>query len=85
MPSSSTPQAGARDVKSHAWFSGLDWAALFDHTITAPLQPVFGSRGGGSGDDADTSNFDPYPDPIDETPLPSELSLSLMKDPFVDF
>jgi len=74
--------SGAGDVKEHTWFSGLDWRALADKDLTAPLVP---SVGGDLGDLADTSNFDAYPDPLSEPPLPSEVGLQPPKDPFPDF
>ena len=44
-------------------------------TVAAPVVPSV------SGD-ADTSNFDPYPDSLEEAPLPV---LGAQKDPFTEF
>jgi len=48
----------ARDVKAHAWFSGLNWASLYDRDLRAPLVPQSAGDPLESGD-ADTSNYDP--------------------------
>lgn len=45
----------------HAFFAGLDWAALKEMAIPAPYQPTV-------RDPMDVSNFDPYPD--DEEVVP---------------
>jgi serine/threonine protein kinase len=68
-------KGGADDIKKHKWFQGFDWEALLARQLTAPIIPSV------SGD-ADTSNFDPYPDSLEEAPLPV---LGQNKDPFVDF
>jgi serine/threonine protein kinase len=56
-------KGGADDVKKHKWFNGFDWAALVGKTMEAPIVPNIQS-------DADTSNFDPYPDSTEEPPIP---------------
>jgi len=48
-------KAGPRDIKNHPWFSGIDWKAVVQKDLFAPIQPEF------EGDD-DTSNFDDYSD-----------------------
>eukprot|EP00753_Platysulcus_tardus_P015038 PLAT4733.1.p1 GENE.PLAT4733.1~~PLAT4733.1.p1 ORF type:complete len:331 (-),score=112.14 PLAT4733.1:328-1320(-) len=67
-------KGGAEDVKRHKWFSGLDLLALFNRTSAAPIVPKV------SGD-TDTTNFDPYPDSVEDAPLPVYSG----KDPFADF
>mmetsp|Transcript_9464 Transcript_9464/g.25678 ORF Transcript_9464/g.25678 Transcript_9464/m.25678 type:complete len:283 (-) Transcript_9464:161-1009(-) len=59
-------RGGAKDVKRHAWFRGIDWDKLNERALPAPIQPSL------SGED-DLSLFDKYPDedeteflPIDE-------------------
>ncbi len=47
----------------HKWFQGFDWEALVNRQLAAPIVPSV------SGD-ADTSNFDPYPDSLEEAPMP---------------
>ena len=47
--------AGAEDVKSHSWFSGVDWDALVRKQIQAPFIPPVRHAG-------DTSNFEEYPE-----------------------
>ena len=52
-------KGGAEDIKKHKWFAGLDWQALFNRQATAPIIPrVSGAT--------DTSNFDPYPDSVEQ-------------------
>lgn len=65
---------GADDIKKHKFFHGLDWGQLINRDLHAPVIPLV-------KDDTDTSNFDPYPDSIDEAPLPVISG----KDPFSDF
>ena len=62
-------------MKKHKWFQGFDWEALVKREVTAPIVPTV------SGD-ADTSNFDPYPDSLEEAPMPV---LGQGKDPFLEF
>ncbi len=68
-------KGGAEDVKKHKWFQGFDWEGLLARQLPAPIVPTV------SGD-ADTSNFDPYPDSLEEPPLPV---FGNAKDPFLDF
>lgn len=65
---------GAEDIRKHKWFSGLDYEALLARKPTAPIIPRVSGK-------ADTSNFDPYPDSVDEAPSPVYSG----KDPFQDF
>jgi len=67
-------KGGATDIKNHKWYIGLDWAALFDKELVAPVIPTV-------QDEMDTSNFDPYPDSLEEAPLPVITG----KDPFLEF
>lgn len=43
---------GARAIKNHSWFSGIDWDAYLRREVRAPFIPVI--KG-----DLDVSNFDP--------------------------
>jgi len=43
---------GVEEIKSHPWFSSIDWDALYRKEIRAPFVPVI-------GDELDVSNFDP--------------------------
>jgi hypothetical protein len=45
---------GASDVKSHTWFSRVDWKAITDKTVKAPFIPIISSR-------EDTQHFDRVP------------------------
>mmetsp|Transcript_10064 Transcript_10064/g.17688 ORF Transcript_10064/g.17688 Transcript_10064/m.17688 type:complete len:337 (+) Transcript_10064:213-1223(+) len=64
---------GAADVMDHKWFSGLKFDDLLNKKITPPIQPqVSGSN--------DTSNFDPYPDTLND-PVPFTAG----SDPFGTF
>ncbi|WWC91546.1 uncharacterized protein L201_006492 [Kwoniella dendrophila CBS 6074] len=47
---------GARDVMSHAWFTGVDWRTLERKEIGAPIVPRVASMG-------DSQNFQRYPPP----------------------
>jgi len=67
-------KGGAADVKKHKFFSGLDFAALLNREMTGPIIPLV-------KDDTDTSNFDPYPDSVNEAPVPVFQG----KDPFAEF
>lgn len=67
-------KGGAEDIKRHKWFTSVDFSALYNRTLTAPVIP----RVSGA---ADTSNFDPYPDSLEEAPDPVYSG----KDPFEDF
>ena len=69
-------KAGALDIKKHKWFASFDWESVLKRQYTPPIVP---SVAGGEGD---TSNFDPYPDSIEEAPLPN---LGANKDPFTEF
>jgi len=68
-------KAGADDIKKHKWFQGFDWEQLVGRQLPAPVVPVVAG-------DADTSNFDPYPDSLEEAPVPV---LGGQKDPFLEF
>ena len=65
---------GAGDIKKHKWFNGFDYNQLLARAMQAPVIPPVASQ-------SDTSNFDPYPDSVDEVPLPAIAG----KDPFEDF
>eukprot|EP01029_Cantina_marsupialis_P017125 TRINITY_DN3848_c0_g1_i1.p1 TRINITY_DN3848_c0_g1~~TRINITY_DN3848_c0_g1_i1.p1 ORF type:complete len:324 (-),score=85.45 TRINITY_DN3848_c0_g1_i1:645-1616(-) len=65
---------GAEDIKRHRWFSGLDFKALLQRKLVAPIIPIVSS-------DNDTSNFDPYPEDHEVTPDPVFSG----RDPFADF
>mmetsp|Transcript_15572 Transcript_15572/g.20533 ORF Transcript_15572/g.20533 Transcript_15572/m.20533 type:complete len:332 (+) Transcript_15572:228-1223(+) len=67
-------KGGAGDIKRHKFFNGMDWDALTERKLPAPIVP----RVNGA---TDTSNFDPYPDSTEETRLPVYSG----QDPFVDF
>jgi hypothetical protein len=56
-------KGGAEDIKKHKWYSAgtppMDWDALYNGQYgEAPVQPDV-------KDDADTSNFDDYPDSVE--------------------
>jgi protein kinase A len=64
-------KGGVNDIKTHRWFAGMDWDALYRKEIPPFYKPSIKSRG-------DTSNYSSYPD---STELPSAISPS--KDPFI--
>ena len=65
---------GAADITKHKFFQGLDYDQLLKRELTAPVIPLV-------KDDTDTSNFDPYPDSVEEAPMPVFSG----KDPFAEF
>jgi len=68
-------KGGAEYVQKHKWFEGLDWTAIKERKAVPPIVPVVSSE-------SDTSNFDPYPDSLEEPPLPT---FPQNKDPFLQF
>jgi protein kinase A len=69
-------KAGAIDIKKHKWFQDFDWELLLVRQHVAPIIPSI------TGGEGDTSNFDPYPDSLEEAPIPD---LGQSKDPFSEF
>lgn len=53
----------ADEIKSHPWFEGLDWDALYRKEIPAPFVPII-------KEDTDVSNFDPE---FTDAPIVSSL------------
>lgn len=54
---------GAEDIKRHKWFSKLKW----DDCFAMLLPPLYIPDVAGCND---TSNFDPYPDSVEDMPAP---------------
>ncbi|KAJ2846024.1 cAMP-dependent protein kinase catalytic subunit [Coemansia erecta] len=52
-------QGDGQDVKSHAWFSMIDWQLLVERRVPPPIVPPHRHPG-------DTCNFDRYPEPPQE-------------------
>ncbi|KAJ1772237.1 cAMP-dependent protein kinase catalytic subunit [Coemansia sp. RSA 1843] len=52
-------QGDGQDVKSHAWFSIIDWQLLVERRVPPPIVPPHRHPG-------DTCNFDRYPEPPQE-------------------
>ena len=67
-------KGGAEDIKKHKWFNSLDFTALYNRGLSPPIVPRVKSE-------TDTSNFDPYPDSVEEAPDPVFSG----KDPFEEF
>ncbi|GMI62550.1 hypothetical protein ScalyP_jg6908, partial [Parmales sp. scaly parma] len=67
-------KAGADDIKKHKWFADMNWDNLIGRKLQAPILPQVSGA-------SDTSNFDPYPDSVEEAPIPIYSGT----DPFVDF
>lgn len=57
-------KGGADYVKRHKWFQEFDFASVAARKATPPIIPVVSSE-------ADTSNFDAYPDSLEDPPLPN--------------
>jgi len=69
-------KGGARDIKMHPWFAGVDWGAMIRRETKPPIKPAVKS-------DDDTSNFDDY---SDAGPLEHEFELtSEDQELFADF
>lgn len=64
---------GVDDIKTHKWFCGIDWLAIYNKKTVAPMIPKIKSLG-------DTSNFDNYSD----DPIP-ESKENLYNIEFADF
>ncbi|XP_067136515.1 cAMP-dependent protein kinase catalytic subunit beta-like isoform X2 [Centruroides vittatus] len=47
---------GVNDIKKHMWFSKLDWVAIYEKKVKAPLIPKVTSKG-------DSRHFDTYAEP----------------------
>lgn len=67
-------KAGADDIKKHKWFADMNWDNLLGRKLQAPILPQVSGA-------SDTSNFDPYPDSVEEAPIPIYSG----NDPFLDF
>ncbi|KAI1298188.1 hypothetical protein EDD11_006870 [Mortierella claussenii] len=52
-------KGGSEDIKNHKWFRGVDWNGLRERRVEAPIVPPHLHPG-------DTSNFENYPEAIDE-------------------
>jgi len=55
-------KGGANDIKTHRWFSDIDWEQLLQKKITPTYKPSIKSKG-------DTSNYSTYPE-SNELPKP---------------
>jgi len=66
----------ADDIKKLKWFSAtnFDWEAVIAKQLPAPIVPAVAN-------DNDTSNFDPYPDSLEDAATP----ILGNSDPFVEF
>lgn len=64
---------GVDDIKMHKWFSGLDWMAVFNKRLSAPMIPKVKHAG-------DASNFDVY----DEETITIGKEMLFEKE-FIDF
>lgn len=66
---------GAEGVKRHKWFQGIDWDLLLECKLTAAMIPRVSNT-------TDTSNFEAYPDSLEEAGVPQ---IKDSRDPFEDF
>lgn len=64
---------GVDDIKQHKWFKDLDWNDLLEKKLTAPFKPAVKGE-------ADTSNFDDYPDSDEQPPV-----VNAGQDPFANW
>ncbi|OWZ24022.1 CAMP-dependent protein kinase catalytic subunit [Phytophthora megakarya] len=65
---------GVEDIKKHKFFAGINWEDLLARKGAAPIIPRVGTAN-------DTSNFDPYPDSMEDAIVPVYNG----KDPFAEF
>lgn len=65
---------GASDIKMSKWFSDMNWEALLEKKLDAPILPELSGS-------ADTSNFEEYPEEMEEA-VPPEYDGN---DPFEHF
>jgi len=56
-------RGGVKQIKSHKWFNNVDWNAVFECQIQPTYVPVVTNE-------SDTSNFDEYPDSIEDHAMP---------------
>ncbi|KAL9180143.1 hypothetical protein ACHAXT_008113 [Thalassiosira profunda] len=66
---------GASDIKQSKFFVDMDWEALLQRKLDAPIKPELSSN-------TDTSNFEEYPDDMDDA-VPPEYEGQ--EDPFLSF
>ncbi|CAM9524863.1 unnamed protein product [Discosporangium mesarthrocarpum] len=67
-------KAGSQDVKVHKWFIGFEFEKLLERAIPPPIVPQVSGA-------TDTSQFDPYPDSLEQAELPQFSG----EDPFTTF
>eukprot|EP00698_Gefionella_okellyi_P004800 TRINITY_DN14440_c0_g1_i1.p1 TRINITY_DN14440_c0_g1~~TRINITY_DN14440_c0_g1_i1.p1 ORF type:complete len:349 (+),score=57.63 TRINITY_DN14440_c0_g1_i1:47-1048(+) len=65
--------SGARDVMDHKWFASISWTKMEQRQLKPPILPRV--RG-----DADTSNFDKFPEEAKPTKPPANTYYDLFKD-----
>jgi len=56
-------KGGAADVKKHKFFQGLTFDDMLSKQLAAPVLPLV-------KDEYDTSNYDAYPDSVEQPPIP---------------
>ncbi|KAJ1454501.1 kinase-like domain-containing protein [Pelagophyceae sp. CCMP2097] len=56
-------KGGAQDIKKHKFFAGHDFDAMAAKTMAAPVLPLV-------KDEYDTSNYEAYPDSVEQAPIP---------------
>ncbi|KAJ1549659.1 hypothetical protein HK096_011198 [Nowakowskiella sp. JEL0078] len=66
-------KSGSDEIKKHKWFMGVDWEALVNRDVVAPIQPPHTYPG-------DTCNFESYPELTDEPQDPEACQPGV--DPF---
>lgn len=70
---------GAREVKGHKWFAGVDWARVLEKDTRTPYVPPYDQHCG-------VANFDTYPEDTQETRLyGSEANIDLYNGVFSEF
>lgn len=67
-------KSGAADIKKHKFFAGINYDNMVAKSLPAPVLPLVKN-------DKDTSNYDQYPDSIDQPPIPVYAGA----DPFAAF
>ncbi|CAM9103226.1 unnamed protein product [Discosporangium mesarthrocarpum] len=56
-------KGGSKMVKEHKWFTGIDWDAVYNGQVDPPFLPHVSGNG-------DTSNFEEYPESVEDESVP---------------
>ncbi|CAM9381802.1 unnamed protein product [Choristocarpus tenellus] len=71
-------KGGPQMIREHKWFVGMDWNAVYNGQVSAPFLP----RVTGNGD---TSNFETYPESVEDESVPLTAEESALFEDLEDF